>query len=80
MIYRSVKHLVDCPQLLPTLTDLAGSHDLSTFSGLLITSLINSHFDKMISSHGDQIPSPDMIVGVVKAVPLGETIIVQCVR
>ena len=75
-----MKYLADYPQLLPTLSDLAGSHDLSTFGGLLITSLITSHFDKMIGSHRDQVPSPDMIVGVVKAVPLREAIIVQCVR
>ena len=80
MIYRSVKHLTGCPQLLPTLSDLAGSHDLSTFGGLLIKSLITSHFDKMMGSHGDQVPSPDVIVGVVKAVPLEEAIIVQCTR
>ena len=75
-----MKYLGDCPQLLRTLSDLVASHDVATFSGLLITSLITSHFDKMIGSHGDQVPSPDMIVGVVKAIPLGEAIIVQCVR
>ena len=78
--FRAIKYLVDFSHLLPTLTDLATSHDVLTFTGLLTTSLIAYHFDKMISSHGDVIPSPDMIVGVVKAVPLGEAIAVQCVR
>ena len=77
---RAVKYLADCSQLLSTLTDLATSHDVSTFSGLLVTGLIMSHFEKMISSHGGHVASPDMIVGVVKAVPLGEATIVQCVR
>lgn len=76
-----MKYLLDCPQLLPTLTELAGSHDVSTFSGLLMTSLITRHFDKLIGSHGDVVvPSTDMIVGVVKDIPLGEAIVVQCVR
>ena len=77
---RSVKYLVDCPYLLPTLTDLTSSHDVSVFAGLLMTSLIIHHSDNMISNHDNQIPSPSMIVGVVKAVPLGEAIIVQCTR
>ena len=76
-----MKYLLDCPQLLPTLTELAGLHDVSTFSGLLMTSLITYHFDKMISSHGDVVvPSTDMMVSVVKEIPLVEAIVMQCVR
>ena len=75
-----MKYLLDCPQLLPTLIELAGSHDVSIFTGLLLTSLITCHFDKMIGSHGDIVPSTDIIVGVVKEIPLGEAIVVQCMR
>ena len=80
VICRTIKYLAGCPQLLPTLSDIGASHDVLAFSKLLITSLITSHFDKMISSHGNQASSPDVVVGVLKTVPLEEAIVVQCGR
>lgn len=76
---RMVKYLTGYPHLLLTLTDLT-SHDISLFTGLLITSLIKCHIDKMIGGHGDETPSPDIIVSMVKNVRLGEAKIVQCMR
>jgi len=69
-----------CSQLVPTLAGLSGSHDVSVFTNMLLCGVVRSHCDVIISSHGNQIPSSDVIVGVVKDVPMSEAIVVQFTR
>ena len=69
-----------CSQLVPTLADLSGSHDVSMFANMLLCGVVRSHCDVIIGSHGNQMPSPDVIVGVVKDVPMTEIIVVQFTR
>ncbi|XP_065904568.1 HEAT repeat-containing protein 1-like isoform X3 [Dysidea avara] len=77
---RAVKYLAKCSQLVPTLADLSGSHDVSVFANMLLCGVVRSHCDVMINSHGDPMPSPDVIVGVVKNVLMSEALVVQFTR
>jgi len=72
--------VMKCSQLIPTLANLSESHDVSVFADMLLCGVVRSHHDVMISSHGDKVPSSDVIVGMVKNVPIREAMMVEFTR
>ena len=53
---------------------------MSMFADMLLCGVVRSHHDVMISSHGDKVPSSDVIVGMVKNVPIREAMMVEFTR